>query len=138
MKKTLTINISGILFHIEEDAYDSLSKYLSDIKGCFNNTEGGNEILGDIEARIAELLNETINSSKQEIVLKKRWVGRKTLARMKQIIAARATPRETMQKKKLSAGCTGIPMTKLSAGFAQGWPHTLILIRYGCAWQCFS
>ena len=33
MNKTVTINISGIIFHIEEDAYDKLSKYLTTIRG---------------------------------------------------------------------------------------------------------
>jgi phage shock protein PspC (stress-responsive transcriptional regulator) len=69
MNKTVTINISGIIFHIEEDAYDSLSKYLATIKGYFSNTDGGNEILVDIEARIAELLQEKINTSKQVILM---------------------------------------------------------------------
>jgi phage shock protein PspC (stress-responsive transcriptional regulator) len=69
MNKTVTINISGIIFHIEEDAYDSLSKYLATIKGYFSNTDGGNEIMGDIEARIAELLQEKINASKQVILM---------------------------------------------------------------------
>ncbi|MES2678987.1 MAG: PspC domain-containing protein [Bacteroidota bacterium] len=69
MNKTVTINISGIIFHIEEDAYDSLSKYLATIKGYFSNTDGGNEILADIEARIAELLQEKINTSKQVILM---------------------------------------------------------------------
>ena len=69
MNKTVTINISGIIFHIEEDAYDSLSKYLSTIKGYFSKTDGGNEIMSDIEARIAELLQAKINVSKQVILL---------------------------------------------------------------------
>ena len=69
MNKTVTINISGIIFHIEEDAYDSLSRYLSTIKGYFSNTDGGNEIMGDIEARIAELLQARINPGKQVILM---------------------------------------------------------------------
>jgi phage shock protein PspC (stress-responsive transcriptional regulator) len=69
MNKTLTINISGIIFHIEEDAYDKLSRYLSTIKSYFSHTEGGNEIMSDIEARIAELLSEKLNTGKQVILL---------------------------------------------------------------------
>lgn len=69
MNKTVTINISGIIFHIEEDAYSSLSNYLNKIKSKFNTSEGGNEILADIEARIAELLSQKINQGKQVIVL---------------------------------------------------------------------
>jgi phage shock protein PspC (stress-responsive transcriptional regulator) len=69
MNKTLTINISGIIFHIEEDAYDHLSRYLATIKGYFSNTDGGNEIMADIEARIAELLQGRINASKQVILM---------------------------------------------------------------------
>ncbi|MFN7912625.1 MAG: PspC domain-containing protein [Bacteroidota bacterium] len=69
MNKTVTINISGIIFHIEEDAYSSLSNYLNKIKSKFNASEGGNEILADIEARIAELLSQKINQGKQVIVL---------------------------------------------------------------------
>jgi len=69
MNKTVTINISGIIFHIEEDAYNSLSKYLSTIKGYFSKTDGGNEIMSDIEARIAELLQARINVSKQVILM---------------------------------------------------------------------
>lgn len=69
MNKTVTINISGIIFHIEEDAYDRLSKYLSTIKGYFSKTDGGNEIMADIEARVAELLQSKINASKQVILM---------------------------------------------------------------------
>src|SRR5688572_29560643 len=69
MNKTVTINISGILFHIEEDAYDNLGRYLSAIRSYFSLTEGGSDIMSDIEARIAELLQEKISPSKQVLVL---------------------------------------------------------------------
>jgi len=58
MKKTFTINISGTVFHIEEDAYEVLQKYLVKLKNHFGNEEDGKEILADIEARIAEILVE--------------------------------------------------------------------------------
>ncbi len=69
MNKTVTINISGIIFHIEEDAYDKLSKYLSTIKGYFSKADGGNEIMGDIEARIAEMLQAKTNAVKQVVLM---------------------------------------------------------------------
>jgi phage shock protein PspC (stress-responsive transcriptional regulator) len=69
MNKTVTINISGIIFHIEEDAYEKLSKYLSTIKGYFSNTDGGNEIMSDIEARIAEMLQGKVNAVKQVVLM---------------------------------------------------------------------
>ncbi len=69
MNKTVTINISGIIFHIEEDAYQTLSNYLSKIKGYFSKTDGGNEIMADIESRIAELLQQKINTSKQVVLM---------------------------------------------------------------------
>ncbi len=54
MKKTLQINLGGITFNIEEDAYEKLSAYLESIKKYFSSYEGSSEIVADIEARIAE------------------------------------------------------------------------------------
>ena len=56
MKKTFTINISGSVFHIEENAFEKLQDYLQLLTRYFGIQEGGQEILQDIESRIAELL----------------------------------------------------------------------------------
>jgi phage shock protein PspC (stress-responsive transcriptional regulator) len=69
MNKTVTINISGIIFHIEEDAYENLGAYLRAIRSYFRATDGGGEIMADIESRIAELLRERISASKQAILM---------------------------------------------------------------------
>jgi len=69
MKKTFTINISGIIFHIDEDAFEKLSNYLNSIKSCFNSSDGKDEIIADIEARIAEMLQAKISDSKQVITI---------------------------------------------------------------------
>lgn len=69
MNKTVTINISGIIFHIDEDAYEKLSKYLNTIKGYFTSNESGSEIVADIEARIAELLQGKVSQSKQVVFM---------------------------------------------------------------------
>ncbi|MBA4853692.1 PspC domain-containing protein [Emticicia sp. BO119] len=54
MKKTIQINIAGVVFNIEEDAYDKLNNYLRSIQQYFSSYEGNQEIVSDIEARIAE------------------------------------------------------------------------------------
>lgn len=69
MNRTVTMNLSGIVFHIEEDAYDKLNKYLSTIRGYFNGSEGRDEIMGDIEGRIAEMLQEKVSKIKQAILM---------------------------------------------------------------------
>lgn len=69
MKKTLTVNISGIVFHIDEDAYGVLNDYLQSIRKHFARTEGGEEIISDIEARIAEMLKERIGDHRQVITI---------------------------------------------------------------------
>ena len=58
MKKNITINICGRLFPIDEDAYEMLSTYEQSLRNYFRSREGGEEIADDIEARIAELLDE--------------------------------------------------------------------------------
>lgn len=67
MNKTVTINISGIIFHIEEDAFERLNKYLNTIRSYFSSSDGRDEIMADIESRIAELLQEKISVSKQVV-----------------------------------------------------------------------
>lgn len=65
MKKTLNTNINGISFIIDEDAYAILNTYLSTIKMHFKNKKGSDEIISDIEARIAELFQQMLNEKKQ-------------------------------------------------------------------------
>ena len=70
MNKTVNINLAGIFFHIDEDAYLKLQRYLEAIKRSFTDSQGRNEIIADIEARIAELFNERIENEKQVIGIK--------------------------------------------------------------------
>ena len=70
MKKTVTANISGIVFHIDEDAYEKLNQYLGKIRSHFYDDESGDEILSDIESRIAEMLQVKMSNSKQVITIK--------------------------------------------------------------------
>lgn len=69
MKKTLNINIKGIIFHLDEDAYTKLNSYLEEIKAHFRNKKGQEEIINDIENRIVELFQQKLNDKKQVIVI---------------------------------------------------------------------
>ncbi|WP_223552067.1 PspC domain-containing protein [Aestuariivivens sp. NBU2969] len=70
MNKTVNINLAGIFFHIDEDAYLKLQRYLEAIKRSFTDSQGRSEIIADIEARIAELFNERVQHDKQVIRIK--------------------------------------------------------------------
>lgn len=61
MNKIVNINLGGFPFTIDEDAYSSLSQYLQTLKSHFAKSQGYEEIMYDIEARMAELFQETSN-----------------------------------------------------------------------------
>ena len=67
MNKTVSINLAGIFFHIDEDAYQKLQTYFEAIKASLQNTEGASEIIADIEGRVAELFSERIKTSQQVV-----------------------------------------------------------------------
>lgn len=69
MKKTVTVNIGGVFFHVDEDAYELLKKYLETIRGYFINTAGCDEIMADIESRIAEMFKSTLIPGKEVITI---------------------------------------------------------------------
>ncbi len=55
MNKTINISLNGVHFNIEENAYEVLKKYLLQLEQSFSQDEGKDEIMQDIETRIAEL-----------------------------------------------------------------------------------
>ncbi|PKG51425.1 PspC domain-containing protein [Olleya sp. 1-3] len=67
MNKTVNINLAGIFFHIDEDAYLKLQRYLEAIKRSFTDSQGRSEIIADIEIRIAELFSERMRTDRQVI-----------------------------------------------------------------------
>lgn len=70
MNKTVNINLGGMFFHIDEDAYQKLTRYFDAIKRSLSNSSGQDEIIKDIEMRVSELLNEKQKSDKHVIGLK--------------------------------------------------------------------
>lgn len=83
MNKVFNINLGGYPFTIDEDAFDHLTRYLEAIKKHFRHTEGREEILNDIETRMAELLQERLSS--RQIVSNKD---------VKEVITVMGTPEE--------------------------------------------
>jgi len=67
MKITVSINLGGYSFNIDEDAYSELKHYLKNLELHFAGEESSSEILSDIETRMAELFRIKINSYKQVI-----------------------------------------------------------------------
>ena len=68
MKKTLSINIAGFVFHIEEDAFATLDAYLKSIHAYFASFEGSKEIIADIESSIAEKFWNIRETEKTEAI----------------------------------------------------------------------
>ena len=68
MKKTISINISGVIFHIEEDGYDKLRNYLTTVQQYFSTYEDSQEIVTDIENRIAEKLLAKLKAAEKQVV----------------------------------------------------------------------
>ena len=60
MKKIININLSGRVIPIEDSAYEKLQAYIESLRRYFSHEEGRDEIINDIESRIAELMNEKV------------------------------------------------------------------------------
>src|SRR5689334_7754456 len=67
MKKIININLSGRVIPIEDSAYEKLQGYIESLRRYFANEEGRDEIINDIESRIAELMNEKIRKGASSI-----------------------------------------------------------------------
>ena len=70
MKKTVNVNLAGMFFHIDEDAYGKLKRYLDAIKKSLTDPQGSDEIIRDVEARISELFSEKTKHNSQVISMK--------------------------------------------------------------------
>lgn len=69
MNKTIIININGTVFHIEEQAYELLKEYMTDVKRHFFNSADSLEITTDIENRLAEMLTEILAREGRQAVI---------------------------------------------------------------------
>src|SRR5215470_14571252 len=67
MKKIININLSGRVIPIEDSAYEKLQSYIESLCRYFANEEGRDEIINDIESRIAELMNDKVRKGASNI-----------------------------------------------------------------------
>jgi len=67
MNKTVSIHLAGTQFYIDETAYQKLSDYLDKIKRKFSDMQERQEIMADIEARIAELFLEKVKNERHVV-----------------------------------------------------------------------
>ena len=67
MKKIININLSGRVVPIEDSAYEKLQEYIESLRRYFANEEGRDEIINDIESRIAELMSEKVRKGAESI-----------------------------------------------------------------------
>lgn len=151
MKKTLTVNLGGTVFNIDEDAYRLLDNYLMNLKAHFRKEAGADEIVDDIERRISELLAEKLDGNRQVI----------TLADVEGVIARMGKPeemddadRESEQRAgegygpgswtrseetvKVRRRLSGTPTTRCWAVCAAAWLPIWVGTRHWCVCCCLS
>jgi phage shock protein PspC (stress-responsive transcriptional regulator) len=68
MNKVININFQGRVIPIEEPAYEELKKYVESLRNHFANEEGREEIINDIENRIAELFSEKLKAGQSTFI----------------------------------------------------------------------
>ncbi len=93
MKITVSINLGGYSFNIDEDAYTELKRYLRTLEVHFAGEESSSEIISDIETRLAELFRTKITSYKQVI----------TIDDVRQAISVMGTPEDISDNDHRSA-----------------------------------
>lgn len=69
MNKTVQVNIGGFVFFLDEDAFQHLQNYLQSLRQTFRKEDGADEIIGDIERRIAELFKEYLGTYREVVSL---------------------------------------------------------------------
>ncbi len=109
MKKNISINISGIIFHIEEDGYDTLRKYLDSVNSYFASFEDNSEILADIEGRIAEIFLSKLNDGKQVITAEDVQALIATMGSVSDFKAA--------EEQEFAGGATAAPKQEAKANY---------------------
>lgn len=69
MVETRNISLGGLLFHVELPAFEQLTAYLAELKDVLAGTEGADEIVQEVEHRLAELFQQALNEVNRAVTL---------------------------------------------------------------------
>ncbi|MEI2739346.1 MAG: PspC domain-containing protein [Chitinophagaceae bacterium] len=116
MKKIININLSGRVIPIEDSAYEKLQAYIESLRHYFANEESRDEIINDIESRIAELLHEKIRKGAAAI----------TDEDVNEVIASMGTVEdfEAEEKETASASATASSASSQQSSTNAGYTYT--------------
>lgn len=142
MKKNITINLYGQLYNIDEDAYELLNSYEESLRAHFKEQADGTEIFNDLEARIAELLNELKAQDIEAITIEHIQDIIKRIGAPEEIdneedsgettTTADATPKEKgKNQKRLFRDEEHKMVAGVLAGFANFFGHDALYWRFG-------
>lgn len=135
MKKALTITLNNLVFYIEEDAYARLGAYLESIKKTFAASSDKEEILADIEARIAERFTSVTKEGKQAVTTAEVELLIQTMGTSEDIAAAggsseaTGTAPEQKKLKKLYRDTDNRILAGVASGLAAYFGIDALLVR---------
>jgi phage shock protein PspC (stress-responsive transcriptional regulator) len=109
MKKIININLSGRVIPIEDSAYEKLQVYIESLRRYFAHEEGRDEIINDIESRIAELMNEKIRKGASAV----------TDADVEEIITSMGRVEDFEAEEKEAAAETAQPGTQQQYAYTE-------------------
>lgn len=124
MKKTFNINLGGFVFYIDEDAFARLEQYQISLKNKFSNEEEQDEIIQDIEYRMAEIFKEKLKASKIESIsldMVKEAIGQ--LGEADEIDDSSEEQQNTSQKQNYKRKLFRDPNDKILGGVISGFCH---------------
>jgi phage shock protein PspC (stress-responsive transcriptional regulator) len=116
MKKIININLSGRVIPIEDSAYEMLQNYIESLRKYFANEEGRDEIINDIESRIAELMNDKVRKGSDAVTDADINEIISSMGRVEDFEAAEQESAETKAETKTTAADTGYTYTKKTRG----------------------
>mgnify|MGYP000856993404 CR=1 FL=1 len=123
MNKTLNIELAGLLFHVEERAHAHLKTYLDSIAAALAHTEGKEEIIREVEARMAELLRDALGDGRQVVTAQDVVAACDQIGRPEDFVEEEEAPAEPRAKSSGNRRLYRDPENGHVGGVATGFAH---------------